>query len=61
MRYNLNVSGHGYKLTEASIINFICSLTASEGDYEDVHKYLLDNKLEVFNLPSIPTWQKMKK
>ena len=39
-------------------INF---LQKEEGLYEDVHKYLLDNNLEVFNLPSIPSWQKMKK
>jgi len=41
--------------------NEIDFLKREEGIYEDVHKYLLDNKLEVFNLPSIPTWQKMKK
>ena len=41
--------------------NEIDFLKREEGIYEDVHKYLLDNNLEVFNLPSIPTWQKMKK
>ena len=41
--------------------NEINSLQKKEGLFEDVHKYLLDNKLEVFNLPSIPAWQKMKK
>ena len=41
--------------------NEINSLQKKEGLFEDVHKYLLDNKLEVFNLPSIPVWQKMKK
>ena len=41
--------------------NEINSLQKEEGLFEDVHKYLLDNKLEVFNLPSIPVWQKMKK
>ena len=41
--------------------NEISSLQREEGLFEDVHKYLLDNKLEVLNLPSIPTWQKMKK
>ena len=41
--------------------NEISSLQIEEGLFEDVHKYLLDNKLEVLNLPSIPNWQKMKK
>ena len=41
--------------------NEISSLQREEGLFEDVHKYLLDNKLEVLNLPSIPNWQKMKK
>ena len=41
--------------------NEIDFLKREEGIYEDVHKYLLDNNLEVFNLPSIPNWQKMKK
>jgi len=41
--------------------NEINSLQKEEGLFEDVHKYLLDNKLEVFNLPSLPSWQKMKK
>ncbi len=41
--------------------NEIISLQKEEGLFEDVHKYLLDKKLEVFNLPSIPTWQRMKK
>ena len=41
--------------------NEIKSLQKEEGLFEDVHKYLLDNKYEVFNLPSIPSWQKMKK
>ena len=47
MRYNLNVSGQGSKLIEASIINFICSLTASEGDYEDVIDELEDLLLKI--------------
>ena len=47
MRYNLNVSGKGCKLVEASIINFICSLTASEGDYEDVINQLEDLLLKI--------------
>jgi len=47
MRYNLNVSGHGCKLIEASIINFICSLTASEGDYQDVIDELKDLLLKI--------------
>ena len=47
MRYNLNVSGQGCKLIEASIINFICSLTASEGDYEDVINQLEDLLLKI--------------
>ena len=47
MRYNLNVSGQGSKLIEASIINFICSLTASEGDYEDVINELQDLLLKI--------------
>ena len=47
MRYILNVSDHGYKLTEASIINFISSLTASEGDYEDVINELQDLLLKI--------------
>ena len=47
MRYNLNVSGQGSKLIEASIINFICSLTASEGDYEDVIDQLEDLLLKI--------------
>jgi len=41
--------------------NEIKSLQKTEGLYEDVHKYLLDNKFEVFNLPSLPWWQKKKK
>ena len=49
MRYNLNVSGHGCKLIEASIINFICSLTASEGDYKDVIDELEDLLLKINN------------
>ena len=47
MRYNLNISGQGYKLINASIINFICSLTASEGDYEDVINELEDLLLKI--------------
>jgi len=47
MRYNLNVSGQGSKLIEASIINFICSLTASEGDFEDVIDQLEDLLLKI--------------
>ena len=47
MRYNLNVSGQGSKLIEASIINFICSLTASEGDYKDVIDELEDLLLKI--------------
>ena len=47
MRYNLNVSGQGSRLIEASIINFICSLTASEGDYEDVINQLEDLLLKI--------------
>ena len=47
MRYNLNISGQGYKLINASIINFICSLTASEGDYEDVIDELEDLLLKI--------------
>ena len=47
MRYNLNVSGQGSKLIEASIINFICSLTASEGDHEDVINKLEDLLLKI--------------
>ena len=47
MRYNHNVSGQGSKLIEASIINFICSLTASEGDYEDVIDELEDLLLKI--------------
>ena len=47
MRYNLNVSGQGSRLIEASIINFICSLTASEGDYEDVINELEDLLLKI--------------
>tara|TARA_R100000655_G_scaffold105188_1_gene153168 strand:- start:508 stop:822 length:315 start_codon:yes stop_codon:yes gene_type:complete len=41
--------------------NEIKSLQKEEGLFEDVHKYLLDNKLEVFNLSSIPWWQEKKK
>ena len=47
MRYNLNISGQSYKLINASIINFICSLTASEGDYEDVINELEDLLLKI--------------
>ena len=47
MRYNLNVSGQGSKLIEASIINFICSLTASKEDYEDVIDQLEDLLLKI--------------
>tara|TARA_B100001287_G_scaffold169563_1_gene142648 strand:- start:166 stop:378 length:213 start_codon:yes stop_codon:yes gene_type:complete len=47
VRYNLNISGQGYKLINASIINFICSLTASEGDYEDVINELEDLLLKI--------------
>ncbi len=41
--------------------NEIKSLQKEEGLFEEIHKYLLDHKYEVFNLPSIPTWQRMKK
>ena len=41
--------------------NEIKSLQKEEGLFEEVHKYLLDKNLEVFNLPSIPSWQKLKK
>ena len=41
--------------------NEISPLQREEGLFEDLQKYLLDNKLEVLNLPSIPSWQKMKK
>ena len=47
MRYNINVSGQGCKLIEASIINFICSLTASEGNYQDVIDELEDLLLKI--------------
>ena len=47
MRYNLNVSGQGSKLIEASIINFICSLTASKEDYQDVIDELEDLLLKI--------------
>ena len=56
MRYNLNVSGHGCKLIEASIINFICSLTASEGDYQDVIDELKDLLLKIFIFIFFPTY-----
>tara|TARA_R100000697_G_scaffold102634_1_gene115534 strand:- start:318 stop:626 length:309 start_codon:yes stop_codon:yes gene_type:complete len=41
--------------------NEIHFVQKEEGLFEDIHRFLLENKLEVFNLPSIPTWQKMKK